>query len=116
MIRCVDAHRVIECEIDCCKLKANGTNFYQCCGGHDDQPTPSVAPSIITENPFFWTIFVLVILVIAAVIYCKRRERKGILYPEFVPLFRKNSMGITAPETESDYSLNGPHLYVDLDS
>ena len=62
MIRCVDAHRVIECEVDCCKFKANGTNFYQCCGGDDDRPTPSVAPSILTENPFFWTIFVLGLL------------------------------------------------------
>ena len=62
MIRCVDAHRVIECEVDCCKFKANGTNYYRCCGGDDDQPNPSVTPSILTENPFFWTIFVLGLL------------------------------------------------------
>lgn len=52
-----------------------------------------------------------VILVIATVIYCKRREKRGLLNPEFVPLFKTNSMGISTPES-SDYS---SHLYVDLD-
>ena len=56
-MRCVDAHRVIECVIDCCKVKYNGTNVYQCCG--DTDIVPIRVPSVITENPFFWTVTVL---------------------------------------------------------
>lgn len=62
-MRCVDAHRVIECDVDCCKTSVNGTRMYQCCGENSDS---SDINTIITQNPFFWTIFILGLLMTLA--------------------------------------------------